>query len=206
MALRPYFKSAQDTPLQEVPSPLSVVKKTHAQAHSKRQTLALAKLYKNQPVEFVARATMRAAMEDDINLLNAIAIHHPACANLFDEIDIGDAEGKKLATPAIYGAVMQNSVRAMAWLIEHGADVNARSSWDNETPLHVAVRLQRYDVAKLLLAAHANPYAVDGKGVSVYECAWKTYDQTFVDLINYAQQCGYTLRLRPVSIGKKAPK
>lgn len=205
MALRQSFKSAQDTLPPEVPSPLSVVKKTNAPALSKRQTAALAKLYKKQPVEYVARATMRAAMEDDINTLNAIALHHPACASLFDAIDIGAADGEKLMTPAIYGAVMQNSLRALAWLIEHGADVNARSTWDNETPLHVAVRLRRPEVAKILLAAHANPYAVDAKGVSVYQCAWEAFDQTLIDLINQAQQSGYVLRARPVTVGKKAP-
>ena len=59
----------------------------------------------------------------------------------------------------------RGDVRAVKWLLDHGADANARwSHWDSEvTPLHLAVLAGHVDVVRLLLAAGADPRIRDSK-------------------------------------------
>ena len=53
----------------------------------------------------------------------------------------------------------RNDVAAIRWLLEHGADPNARwSHWGADvTPLHLAVLGGHPDIVRLLLAAGADP-------------------------------------------------
>jgi ankyrin repeat protein len=55
--------------------------------------------------------------------------------------------------------------RAVGWLLDHGADPNARwSHWDAEvTPLHLAAAQGHAEVVRLLLAAGADPSIRDSK-------------------------------------------
>lgn len=57
------------------------------------------------------------------------------------------------------------NIESVRWLIDHGADVNARRSlWDcNYTALHVAADNGAVEIARLLLDAGGDPDIVDGK-------------------------------------------
>jgi ankyrin repeat protein len=59
----------------------------------------------------------------------------------------------------------RNDVAAVKWLLDHGADPNARwSHWDAEvTPLHLAVLAGHADVVRLLVEAGADPRVRDSK-------------------------------------------
>ena len=59
----------------------------------------------------------------------------------------------------------RNDVAAVKWLLDHGADPNARwAHWEAEvTPLHLAAAQGHADVVRLLLAAGADPAARDSQ-------------------------------------------
>jgi hypothetical protein len=72
--------------------------------------------------------------------------------------DIDGEGGEALRT-----AVLQQDPVLLKFLLEVGADPNARKSWGS-TPLHRAADLGQLECAKLLLQAGAKPDAVDDKG------------------------------------------
>lgn len=59
----------------------------------------------------------------------------------------------------------RGDVAAVGWLLEHGADPNARwGHWDAEvTPLHLAVLAGHPEVVRVLLNAGADPRLRDSK-------------------------------------------
>jgi ankyrin repeat protein len=75
-------------------------------------------------------------------------------------IERGRAKGGVLHLMAKRG-----DVAAVKWLLEHGADPNARwAHWDAEvTPLHLAAMGGQADVARVLVAAGADPSIRDSK-------------------------------------------
>lgn len=70
-----------------------------------------------------------------------------------------------LAPGALHLMAKRNDVAAVKWLLDHGADPNARwSHWDSEvTPLHLAVLGGHADIVRLLLEAGADPSIRDSK-------------------------------------------
>jgi ankyrin repeat protein len=60
---------------------------------------------------------------------------------------------------ALHLMAKRNDVSAVKWLLDHGADSNARwAHWDAEvTPLHLAALAGHAEVARVLLAAGADP-------------------------------------------------
>jgi ankyrin repeat protein len=59
----------------------------------------------------------------------------------------------------------RGDARGVAWLLEHGADPNARwAHWDAEvTPLHLATLGDHPDAVRLLLKGGADPTIRDSK-------------------------------------------
>jgi ankyrin repeat protein len=59
----------------------------------------------------------------------------------------------------------RGDVRAVRWMLDHGADPNARwAHWDADvTPLHLAALQGHADVVEALLAAGADPTIRDSK-------------------------------------------
>jgi ankyrin repeat protein len=75
-------------------------------------------------------------------------------------IDRGRAKGG-----ALHLMAKRNDVAALQWLLDHGADPNARwSHWDAEvTPLHLAASQGHVEIVRLLLAAGGDPNIRDSK-------------------------------------------
>jgi ankyrin repeat protein len=76
------------------------------------------------------------------------------------------AENPKIIEPGVLSLMAKrNDVAAVKWLLDHGADPNARwAHWDAEvTPLHLAVMQDHVEIVRLLLAAGANPTIRDSK-------------------------------------------
>jgi ankyrin repeat protein len=92
--------------------------------------------------------------------------------DLFGALVLGDEEtAARLAEQgapnagALHLLAKRGDERAVRWLLERGADPNARwSHWDAEvTPLHLAAAQGHAEVVRLLLAAGADPSIRDSK-------------------------------------------
>lgn len=68
---------------------------------------------------------------------------------------------------ALHAAIEQRRAGLITLLLDHGADVNARTR-AGRTPLMLAAKHSNTDQADLLLARHADPKAVDNEGLSVF--------------------------------------
>lgn len=72
---------------------------------------------------------------------------------------------------ALHKCAFDGDVRVSRWLVEHGANVNARDNQD-VTPLLVAVRMGQRDVTEYLLEQHADCNRDDMRGdTAVHFCA-----------------------------------
>jgi len=85
-------------------------------------------------------------------------------ARLLDE-NRGIIEPGGASAGALHLMAKRGDVRAVKWLLEHGADPNARwSHWDAEvTPLHLAALQGHAAVVRVLLEASADPNVHDSK-------------------------------------------
>ncbi|MCX3064669.1 ankyrin repeat domain-containing protein [Wolbachia endosymbiont of Drosophila pseudotakahashii] len=88
------------------------------------------------------------------------------------------AEGGYYETPLHY-AVFHGNLEITEYLIEKGADVNARNR-NSDTPLHHAVLMGKVDIAKILLKHNANVNARNNWGMTVLGYA---ADQELVELL-----------------------
>lgn len=78
------------------------------------------------------------------------------------------------AAPAPAGGVLEpvraaialGSVAGVRMLLDHGLDPNVRDTLDRR-PLHVALDMERFAIAELLLAAGADPFAIDAGGANL---------------------------------------
>jgi ankyrin repeat protein len=77
----------------------------------------------------------------------------------------GGGGGSGLNAGALHLTAKRGSASAVKWLLDHGAEVNARwAHWDAEvTPLHLAAWGGSAEVVQLLLAAGADPRVRDSK-------------------------------------------
>jgi len=68
---------------------------------------------------------------------------------------------------ALHAAIDQRRTSMITLLLDHGADVNARTR-SGRTPLMLAAKHNNTDLAELLLARNADPKATDNEGLSVF--------------------------------------
>jgi ankyrin repeat protein len=80
--------------------------------------------------------------------------------------DVNHHNPGALETP-LHFAVCRDGITLAKWLIERGADVNARACREM-TPMHWAVKLGQLDMVKLLLEAGAEPHPQNERGVVPY--------------------------------------
>jgi ankyrin repeat protein len=97
-------------------------------------------------------------------------------------------------TIALHLCTAKKNAEAVAWLIAHGVDVNAkRELWDcNYTALHItAADDGMVDIARMLLDAGADPYIHDDK-----------YDATVLGWAEYCKQPEIAQLLRARGVEK----
>jgi hypothetical protein len=118
----------------------------------------------------VSASGYAAAPDVDRSVIETLTRH--GGIDLFGALVLGDeqtavrvlAEGG--ASPGVlHMLAKRGDVRGVRWLLDHGADPNARwGHWDAEvTPLHLATAQGHADVVRLLLAAGADPSIRDSK-------------------------------------------
>lgn len=91
-------------------------------------------------------------------------------------------ESKKGGWTPLHCTIFSNSPEIAEYLLEHGANANARGQ-DNETPLHVAAPRNRIEIARLLLAFGADTAAKDANGHTPLYWAKDNGDDEMVALL-----------------------
>jgi ankyrin repeat protein len=88
---------------------------------------------------------------------------------------------------ALHLMAKRNNVAGVKWLLDHGADPNARwAHWDSSvTPLHLAVLGNHPEIVRLLLARRADPRIRDSKH-DADVMAWADFfrRKEIVDILN----------------------
>jgi ankyrin repeat protein len=79
-------------------------------------------------------------------------------------------------------AVLHKHTDVVTFLVDHGADVNSRTS-DGITPLHEAAQIGDLDLVKLLLSRGANVRAVDSTGWTPVDRAEKWQHPEVADFL-----------------------
>lgn len=139
---------------QAIKSPLDIDKKTHERALGAQQLAKRALAFKDMPASAICEAVSRAALEDDLNTLKAIAVYHPYCASAATQVIVDDKT--VLSSPAVVTAAGEGNVKVLRWLLDHGANIDARCVWGEETALARAVRRGQTHAVAMLIAAGAN--------------------------------------------------
>jgi ankyrin repeat protein len=115
-----------------------------------------------------------AAARNDVPMLRML-VTHGASVNAHEGADAGGR------TP-LHVAVELNAAAAVEFLVQSGADVDAADSARGFTPLHVAGRLLRNDIAHALLAHGCDPSKRDLSGMTAVQWAERIGNKRFVDL------------------------
>ncbi|KQT34994.1 hypothetical protein ASG29_02335 [Sphingomonas sp. Leaf412] len=82
------------------------------------------------------------------------------------------SEGGAAAAPVgaplepVRAAIAQGSAGGVRLLLDHGLDADVRDELDRR-PLHVALDMERFGIAELLLDRGADPFAVDAAGANL---------------------------------------
>lgn len=74
------------------------------------------------------------------------------------------------STP-LFAPITWGDANAVRLLLEAGIDCNAQRE-RGETALHHAIRMGKFDIARMLLAHGANPRIKDIDGQAPYDCCW----------------------------------
>jgi ankyrin repeat protein len=112
-----------------------------------------------------AERGMRSPNVDARDLVAALALYDTAMAEWIAQANPATLEPSDLTGSAIHLMAKRGDERALRWLIEHGAQVNARwSHWGAEvTPLHLAILGGHPGLARALLEAGADPAIRDSQ-------------------------------------------
>ena len=101
-----------------------------------------------------------------MDLVAALALGDWETAGAALARDPATDRARRASVSALHLMAKRNDVAAVKWLLDHGADPNARwTHWDAEvTPLHLAVLGGGHeDIVRLLLEAGADPRVRDSK-------------------------------------------
>jgi len=103
------------------------------------------------------------ARSGNTDLFTALALGDQATAERLLRENPGVAERGGASFGVLHLMAKRNNVAAVKWLLDHGVDPSARwNHWDAEvTPLHLAIMQGHKEIARLLLAAGADPSVRD---------------------------------------------
>jgi len=99
-------------------------------------------------------------------------------------------------TTALHSACSRGYFEIVQYLIENGADINARGGDDNDTPLIWAVYNERNNISKFLVDKGANINARDKHGKSALNYA---YERGEMDIHKYLKEHG-AVEFEPIQI------
>ena len=99
-----------------------------------------------------------------LDLVAALALRDWETAARFQR-EIPQSLETGASTGVLHLMAKRNDVAAVKWLLDHGADPNARwNHWDAEvTPLHMAILAGHVEIVRALVAAGADPRVRDSK-------------------------------------------
>lgn len=113
--------------------------------------------YKYMTEDEARSAAFKAVMADDVKELMGIAQYHTTCANMMIYPN-GSIGSERMRVPLIHYAAGEGNIQALRWLIDNGADLEARSNLLNQTALYFAVQRGQIAAAEMLLKAGADPF------------------------------------------------
>ena len=91
----------------------------------------------------------------------------------FYEGDIPSVEFKTvLGEPVIFSAIHNEDIEAVKFLLLHGANFQSLGEYGN-TPLHEAINVGHFDIARYLLSKGANPNIKNQEGKYPKDCCWE---------------------------------
>src|SRR5262245_50453294 len=125
--------------------------------------------------------TMQAIHEGTVDQVRQLLGRHPALlrehgpsmlahAAEYDRVDTMavlveagiDVNSVDLFDTPLSSAAHHWALRSVAWLLEHGADIDGRASPNDKAPLHAAIAGGRLDAVQFLLRRGADPNALYG--------------------------------------------
>lgn len=117
----------------------------------------------HDPYEFMSNdaardAILKAVLEDDLGTVKSIARHHPDCARWVIEAKGSSIGGEPIRTPLTFYPAGAGHVRVLQWLLDNGAELEARSNMLNHTALYHAAQRGQIESVRVLLAAGADAY------------------------------------------------
>ena len=115
-----------------------------------------------EEMKYPPQAILNAAYMGDIQMMERILHTNP-------DKDARDA----LGGTALHVAVFKSNLEAIQLLLEHGFDINAKTSSTGYTPLHYCVWLNNLNVARFLLLYNADRNIRDNNGQTPLEKAAK---------------------------------
>jgi hypothetical protein len=91
-------------------------------------------------------------------------------------------KGSCLHWTPLHLAVIRGNIKMAEWLLNHGAEVDARD-FEGGTPLLWAVGYRQVDLVELLLERGASVDAVDNNGRSTLQSAFREVNQDLAELL-----------------------
>lgn len=113
--------------------------------------------YKYMTEDEARSAAFKAVMADDVKELMGIAQYYTTCAQMMIYPN-GSIGSERMRVPLIHYAAGEGNLQALRWLIDNGADLEARSNLLNQTTLYFAVQRGQVAAAEMLLKAGADPF------------------------------------------------
>jgi hypothetical protein len=112
----------------------------------------------------------QAVLADHPNLVAESGVHMLEHAAEHDRIDVLEVlladgvniNGSTVMDTPLSSAAKGATVETVAWLLDHGADINGKSEKNGSTPLHSAIMEGRLEMVEFLLDRGADPDILEG--------------------------------------------
>lgn len=148
-------------------------------------------------VETVDRSTY---LQDDAALNSSVYYDHPEVLRILLEAGVDpNIHGEHV--PALHVAAANDNVKAATILIEHGAEIDARDTANNDTALMYGIRDGKLNITEYLLRQGADPNLTDKNGLAPLHIATARND---VELVRCLLGNGTAVNARTAGHGRTA--